>query len=65
MQNALEVVGLLAGIVAATVWAGPLVFKLGGSAINAWRFCAPVTLFVQWALRAITARSQSIYELNG
>jgi hypothetical protein len=51
MQNALEVVGLLAGIVAATVWAGPLVFKLGGSAINAWRFALPVTLFVQWALR--------------
>jgi hypothetical protein len=51
LQDALEIIGLLAGIVAATMWAGPIISRLGGSAIDAWRVSLPVTLLLQWTLR--------------
>jgi len=50
-QEALEVIGLLAGIMAATICAGPIISRLGRSADDAWRVALPITLFVQWTLR--------------
>ncbi|MGO8722073.1 MAG: hypothetical protein ACLQRM_04950 [Acidimicrobiales bacterium] len=51
LQDALEIAGLLAGIMAATMCAGPIISRLGGSAVDAWRIALPVTLFLQWTLR--------------
>lgn len=50
-QDALETAGLLAGVLAATVWAGPVVAALGPAALDAWRVALPLTLTLQWALR--------------
>ena len=50
-QETLEVVGLLAGIMAATICAGPMISRLGPSADQAWRIALPVTLAAQWTLR--------------
>ena len=51
LQDALELVGLLAGIMAATICAGPIIARLGRSAVDAWRVALPVTLMIQWTLR--------------
>jgi hypothetical protein len=51
LQETLEVVGLLAGIMAATICAGPMISRLGPSADQAWRIALPVTLAAQWTLR--------------
>ena len=36
---------------AATICAGPLIARLGASAVNAWRVALPLTLMLQWTLR--------------
>ncbi len=51
LQDALELAGLLAGIMAATICAGSVISRLGGSAVDAWRVALPVTLLMQWTLR--------------
>jgi hypothetical protein len=47
----LEILGLIAGLLAATLWAAPLVANLGGAAFSAWRWALPATFFLQWLIR--------------
>jgi len=50
-ESYVETLGLIAGLLAATVWAAPLVAHLGGAAISAWRSALPATFFLQWLIR--------------
>jgi hypothetical protein len=46
-----DTLGLIAGLLAATLWAAPLVAHMGGAAFSAWRWALPATFFLQWLVR--------------
>jgi hypothetical protein len=50
-ESYLDILGLIAGLLAATLWAAPLVANLGGAAFSAWRWALPATYFLQWLVR--------------
>jgi hypothetical protein len=50
-ESYLDIIGLIAGLLAATLWAGPLVAHMGGAAFSAWRWALPATFFLQWLVR--------------